>query len=585
MVNVAVAATRVPNADASATTAAKQAANAAVAGTGVGSAALCPQTTVRDYNKFLVRTLESSDSERQELLKQFQNLSTALEPLGDIRRELDVRTSELHDAQRIATEQALALQEEREKVARLMAENNTLMAEQDDARAKIGALLQMRLTEAKMFPNTAECPIMVQIPSAGSSHLQENKGGKKVSGSSSSGAGCALGSHSAEVNRNPTLSLRSVVDSVPRGYIPPRSGAVPHNHSSMATTAAANDNSSGARTEAAPVDFTQVLYGSNNPGSALVATLSAEVKTLKQLLDEQRAAYERDRARRIADTRRAEQDLHRELRKHSAAVDELNKRLHEAVSDLCVFRHQSQITERTLRGEVEILTARAAEAERLLTVERSRRVADVQSALDAQDAKTGHVVEHVRLRLSEREEQLRLARERHERDLESVRAGLKKAADDAEREKRIRIRCEQRLQAAEEGRQSDVGLLRQQLRALEKRIFFNTVHSEHMREVLDENDAAASEDLQRDAGCFRHHHPHPTDADAQGQQRRGRSSSGSPQQRTAEAAGNEGAEDDAAAAAKRRAVRILADLMATQAFRRQDHQQPSVASPGAAARR
>jgi len=216
----------------------------------------------------------------------------------------------------------------------------------------------------------------------------------------------------------------------------------------------------------------------SQPGSALVASLSAEVKTLQQLLDEQRAAYERDRAKQIADTRRMEQDLHRELKKHSSTIDELHRRLHQAVSELCVYRHDAQITERRLRGEVEILTARAAEAERLLSVERSRRSADVQSALESQHARTGHVVDHVRNRLAETEEKARKDVAKRDKAIAALEDTVRRAQDEAARERRIRVRCEQRLSAEQQGRLSDVGLLRQQLRALEKRVFFNTIHGE-----------------------------------------------------------------------------------------------------------
>jgi hypothetical protein len=496
----------------------------------VGNSVLCPQTTVRDYNKFLVHTLEAGEGERRILLEQFDNLATSLHHLGDVRRDLTDKTRELHDSQRVITEQGLALQEEREKVARLVSENYTLMAEQDDARAKIAALLQMRLTEAKLRPDVANCPIMVQLPS--------NVGGKQPASGSKS---CPLGPHTTAPPPVPTLSLRSVVNAVPRNALPPE----PSKHSGHTTnTTAATADSSGARTEAAQLDMTAVLQG-RGPSSALVATLSAEVKTLKQLIDEQRAAYERDRAQRIADARRVEQDLHSDIKKHAATIDDMSKRLAEAVSQLCIYRHEAQITERRLRGEIEILTARAAEAERLLGVERSRRAVDMQTALDAHQAKTGHVVDHVRVRLAEREEQVRASAERHQRDVQALEAALRKSRDDADRERRIRVRCEQRLAAEEEGRRSDVMLLRQELRKLEKRIFFNTLHADQMWQLDDPG--VPSEDLQQDAGCYQHG---PDAIEELEETRRAK-------------------KDDAETlAARDRAARILADLMDTRALRR-----------------
>jgi hypothetical protein len=379
--------------------------------------ALAPQTTVRDYNRFLEQSLESADAERRAMLQRFDDLSTAQQGLGDVRLELNDKCREVQELQRLLHEQRLVVQEEREKSARVVSENLVMRSQCDDDRLKIEALLNMRRTELAAAPTAAAAPIMLTV---------NRKGGADAPSSIES------------------LSLRRV--------------ASPHS-SGVSTCAAGMDASSMAvHTPAA---------------STLVAALGKEVMTLKQLIEEQREAYETDRAVRVADDRRREQQHHDTVTRHSSTIDHLQTLLNEATKQLCTYRHDAQIRERHLRGDNEGLVTRTAESERLLAVERARHTSDLRVAVESHTAKSDNVSDQLRLRVREKDKKHALECDQMARTIEGLRATCAATAEVLGKERRERQRLAQKLKFDAAGRQSDVNLMRQQLRIVEKKIFFH----------------------------------------------------------------------------------------------------------------
>src|SRR5206468_3573921 len=125
--------------------------------------------------------------------------------------------------------------------------------------------------------------------------------------------------------------------------------------------------------------------------STLVASLSKEAETLKTLLDEQRQSYEKDRAVRLADERSRDQHLTASLKKQAETIDNLQQLFNQSTKELCGLRHSALILERELRGEIEVLVARAAEAERQLAIERAKRTTDMNVVVGSQVMKAEHL--------------------------------------------------------------------------------------------------------------------------------------------------------------------------------------------------
>ena len=88
-----------------------------------------------DYNRYLVASLEACDGEKQFIINKLDDVATAQSKLGDLRDELRLKERTIFQLQHDLSEHRLMLQEEREKVARLINENAVLQAQAEDDRS------------------------------------------------------------------------------------------------------------------------------------------------------------------------------------------------------------------------------------------------------------------------------------------------------------------------------------------------------------------------------------------------------------------------------------------------------------------
>ena len=430
--------------------------------------ALAPQTTLKDYNRFLLQSLEAHDEERKTLVAKFDDLANAQQPLGDLRQELIDRTAELHETQRLLNEQRLVVQEERETAARLIAENHVLMSRIEDDRSKVGALLALRKQETSMPTSDARYPVMVTIPRGGSANTSANATTPITAHAQPNQSGASAGVP------HESLSLRSFVSQPSLMHVGNRRVGPAHNTSGGARGGGAASAASGSTLAAGVADTSGLGDAASPPHhvSTLVVNLGKEVETLKDLLEEQRRAYERDRAQRNVDERAREQKYVGDLKKYSSTIDAMQLQLNEAAKQHANDRHRTNQIERHLRGETEVLTVRAAEAERLLAVERARHTTDLHSALESQTVRAEHVVGSLRQRAKEKDERHVAETKRAEGALDTASKDVHRLSEAYERERRQRLRVEKHAKCEAEGHRSEINLMRQQLRTLEKRLFF-----------------------------------------------------------------------------------------------------------------
>ena len=391
--------------------------------------------TISDYNRYLVSALEETDKERALLIEKFNTLATAQQEMGDLRGELQQRTTELERIQREVSDHRVMVQEEREKNARLVNENAVLQAQVDDDRAKIASLLTLCRQELRI---EKDYPLQVIVkPTAGA---------KK-----------ALVASELSGNSISSLSLRHLVDS----------------YSRPATAAGANVSSQRAAPMEGPA-FSHQLSGALDvpPGSALVPTLSKEVETLRTLLEEQRRSYDHDRALRLAEEHSRFEVMQSEMSKQSKTIERLQELLNSSTKEACTVRHESLLLERKLRGELETLSAQAEAAADALAREHSRRTADLQVATDEANVKAKEVLSKVRSTMLERSEAEKLERVKAEKNIEMLEQQIESLQSALQKERTAKQRMAKKHRLESEGLQSDIALLKQQLRQLERRIFF-----------------------------------------------------------------------------------------------------------------
>ena len=403
--------------------------------------------TIVDYNRYLVQSLETQDAEKHALLTKFDELARSQEAMGDVRLQLLQRTAEVHSLQRVITDSKAALMEEREKTARLIAENQSLLATVADDRLKISTLIELRNMES-----------VTQVDGIVSGKV---------------GAPLLPISAARHAKSHPVMVSISKRGAASPSVVPVSLVCCPQPRVSSSLSlrhlAAVGSAGQGEHPETnAPWNTSSMSHGS----SSLVIHLSTEVQTLKSLLDEQRAAFDQERAARVSDERARAQEQLTLQERLSRTLDHLERMLQMSTKELVAAKHHGNILQRTLLGQVEELSSRLTECESTLAKERHRHGDDMRLALDAQRSRVGTVTDQLRNELAERDERHTKERKQWEHDVSEWRHKFESANEEAQREKRIRHRIEQQQKAEEGGRKSDIALLKQQLRRIEKRLYF-----------------------------------------------------------------------------------------------------------------
>ena len=322
--------------------------------------------SVDDYNKYLIATLERSDAEKRLVISKIDTLAVEQRAMSDLRAELQQRSQENFRLQQDMSEHLLILQEEREKNARLMNENSVLLAQAEDDRAKIASLVRMRKGEIQL--DESSMPTRVSV-------LRQPLASKR--------------------GEAPSMSLRSVVT----------------DYAVKSTCAAPS-----VETAIQPP-----------PSSALVTMLSKEIDSLKSLLDQQRRAYEHDRAARVAQERDRFQCQEKKLKDYADTIENLQKLQNEATRELVTYRHDRQIAERNLRSDIEVLRVQLGDAKQAIARENARQNADMQLALECADSRHNDLVSKLRQDLQERKETGAIERDRLERTIAELQAELRVA--------------------------------------------------------------------------------------------------------------------------------------------------------------
>lgn len=324
------------------------------------------------------------------------------------------------------------LQEEREKVARLINENAVLQAQAEDDRAKISSLVRMRKAEAIQASHEDPYPVRVSVMRAVPGTASSNK--------SKSGRDGPM-----------SMSLRSVVTEY----------AAPQVHVDVRASTAAVD-----------------ALVQPPPSSGLVTALSAEVAGLKQQLDAQRRAYEHERALRVCEERDRQQTQEDVLARYSSTMEHLQQLNNETTKELVTARHQWIATERNLHGELETVRRELEETKRLLVQQRSRQTADFQRVLKASDTQHHDVVVKLRREILDRTESHVQEQKSLQEQITELQQQVEHAKAQVAKEKKAKKRLAEQHRFENEGLQTEINLMKHHLRSVEKKIYFAHVRAD-----------------------------------------------------------------------------------------------------------
>lgn len=226
-------------------------------------------------------------------------------------------------------------------------------------------------------------------------------------------------------------------------------------------------------------DFLAALQAPEASSVAQVLALTEEVQGLRDRLTSQRAAYEQERAQRTVDERNAHQRFSEEGEASAKAVKRLEEMNEYCLRDLVTYQRNMEPKLRGLQEETERLKhalqealqhAEAFKQDQLHTLayadseaatKYKRRMTDLKQSMQLKVSQLQSENDALTQRLLAGEEKSG----KLEAELQRVRTALRKETT--------------RYQLEKEGAESELQLMRQSLRQLEKKMFFSRAREEY----------------------------------------------------------------------------------------------------------
>lgn len=450
---------------------------------------LNPHSALKEFNAYLLQVLDSNDEEKRNIIARLRLVVQAQRSAAAVREDLMKLTMEFNETQRTAEELRLALQESREAQRRLEHENRVLSAQVEDDRAKIAALV--KLCRAEIGAKGGNADLLMQLHHRKASDNDQMRQKQQQAGARAASSGRAGGSAPSFM---PGRAGSSVAPTAPssvvggksvslRAACSPGGGGGADGTDDLAMGEQSQQQLANAAGSAnlhliphgndTTTDIVaQVLAGTAGGSESLVGNLRLEGNALKQLLDEQRAAYEASRAAHVRVARDCDRRHYEEAQRMAAEIKSLSDLIVTSTKDLCETRQNASLNQRQLRGEIESLVQRLAEAEKSRNTQSSRQTEELRVISMSERNKSAGVTDKLRSKLTHTEQRLHTLKDNLEKEVNHLQEALATAQETAARERRLRLRAEEHGRLKDKGTESDLGLLRAQLRTLEKKAFF-----------------------------------------------------------------------------------------------------------------
>ncbi|KAF8302748.1 hypothetical protein TcYC6_0043610 [Trypanosoma cruzi] len=407
-----------------------------------------------DYVRMLLHTIREHDAEKLALAQRIEDcVKPERAETQRLRRELAKKDQEIGKLQQELSETCLMLQEERERANRLLHENTVLHAQAGDDRARIASLLRLR-QQAKAAPAAASSeedanadgrqqrqgrdrkqsstPVAEQSRFSSPFHRKSNK-----SSNSFGGGG--------------TMSLRQAV---------------------LAPQPAAGEELLKLEADTAVQEALQPPRS-----STVVTALGEEVHMLQEQLDAQRATYEQERKKRLLEERERARRHAEDVERYIRTIDDLHALHQKSLADLIHYRHDTRIEQQEMHATIEKLRVSLDEALTIVETDRRRHAADLQLMQRRMGENTDTVMRRLRQELEECRAFSLVEKEQNAALLAAREAEIEKLRGELKRERKRQRRVEERHRLEFEGVNSEVSLMRQAVRAMEKRVYYSQYHS------------------------------------------------------------------------------------------------------------
>ncbi|RNF07696.1 hypothetical protein TraAM80_03218 [Trypanosoma rangeli] len=407
-----------------------------------------------DYVRMLLRTIRGHDAEKLALVQRIEDcVKPERAETQRLRRELAKHDQEIVKLQQDLSEARLMLQEERERANRLLHENTVLHAQVEDERMRLTSLICLHQEAKGAF-------------TAGASEDAAKADGRRRP-------------HGGDVRPSSTPVTGKSRLNLPFHRNSNKSADRTRENGTMSLRQAVLHPSSAAGEDGLNVAAAAAVQAALQPppSSTLVTALSEEVQMLQEQLDAQRATYELERTKRLREERERTRQHAEDVARYIATIDHLHALHQKSLADLIHSRHDMRVEQQELRGTIEKLRISLDEALAVAENDRRRYAADLQLMQRRVGDNADTILRRLRHELGEcravttaEKEQLAALLTAREAEIEQVRGDLKRAK---QREKRL----EERHRLDLDGVNSEVNLMRQAIRAMEKRVYYSQCRS------------------------------------------------------------------------------------------------------------
>ncbi|CAG9570205.1 conserved hypothetical protein [Leishmania major strain Friedlin] len=434
----------------------------------------------------------------------------------EFKQETQQREAELQHLRNERSDLSLQVQEERERSTRLLHENTALYAHQAEQREQLGKLVELcrargrrlralsnqnsraagstshrrRSMETDAGASTgASCDDARAADfgdEASTLELSRTEVGTKGAGAAAMAAACspspALASPPASMSIHKAVGATA---SARRPALSPSPAAL-GNVAEDAEMAALLNVPYKLQVPSTPFGPSAHTITANTAATAHLLALNEEVNMLRQQLEEQRITYEQERGVRTTEN----DELHRrhleKEAKYLATIDQLEVLHEESLRDLVQYRHTTEKQLRDVRGQVDWLRAALQEALDLAEKERRRQHNEVYATEQRMSRQYYPKVQSLHAELEECRRGALAQAQENAKVIAQKDALVAELRHKLKAEVSHRRRIEERYQLEMKGVHSELDLMRQSLRQMERRVYYRDVRDQASEEAQHE---------------------------------------------------------------------------------------------------
>lgn len=408
----------------------------------------------------------------------------------------------------------LQLQEERERSTRLLHETTVLHTCQAEQRAQVGQLVELCRARGRrlrtFYHHTMKSSNNNINASGGGSRAVdsgEEAGRCEASPEQSSSAAArpnsplsrlnasaAAAAHSPPPPPPPSLSISKAACTTPARGISGNSShafsladigddaevaailGLPYTVQQSRSGALPSPTAAAAKEGPAPgAGAAAVTVTANTAATAHLLALTEEVNMLRHQLEEQRGTYEHERGIRTQEDNTRHREAQEQLTSYAATVQHLEALHEESLRELVVYRHRTDKQLRDVRGQVEWLRVALQDALALAEKDRRRQHNEVYATEQRMSRQYYPKVQSLHSELAEYRRNAAAQAKDFAAALAEKDARIADLQQKVKAEVTQRGRVEQRYKLEMAGVHSELDMMRQALRQMERRVYYRGV--------------------------------------------------------------------------------------------------------------